>query len=412
MQDLLPDQKEIYSHIEQVAAGVFASYGYREIGMPLLEATELFKRAVGEVTDVIEKETYTFDDRNGDSVTLRPEGTAGCVRIAQQHGLLFNQVQRFWYRGPMFRYERPQKGRYRQFEQIGVECFGMLGPDIDAEILLLNARLWKELGIEGDLTLELNSLGSNESRATYRDALVSYLQQVRDKLDEDSQRRINTNPLRVLDSKVLETQQLLQEAPKLNEYIDDDSRLHLNQVCEILDQCDVPFVINPYIVRGLDYYNKTVFEWTTGSLGAQGSVCGGGRYDGLVEQIGGKSTPGVGFALGLDRIALLCEENFKRLALADVYIASIGDAARQQAINVAEIVRSEFPELRCMVHCGTGKFKAQLKKADASDARVAIIIGEDEVANKQVGIKLLRDQSDQVTVDRAEMTAQLKKYFR
>lgn len=411
MQDLLPDQKEIYSHIEQVAARVFAGYGYREIGMPLLEATELFKRAVGESTDVVAKETYTFDDRNGDSITLRPEGTAGCVRIAQQHGLLFNQIQRFWYRGPMFRYERPQKGRYRQFEQIGIECFGMPGPDIDAEILLLTARLWKALGIEGELRLELNSLGNAESRAAYREVLVTYLLTVKDKLDEDSQRRIATNPLRVLDSKILQTRQLLQDAPTLDEYIDDESKRHIDDLCEILDECDLPFIVNPYIVRGLDYYNKTVFEWTTESLGAQGSVGGGGRYDGLVEQVGGKPTPGVGFALGLDRIALLCEENFEHPAGADVFIASMGEAARQQAILVGEQIRSAFPGLRCIVHCSGGKFKAQLKKADVSGARVALIFGDDEVSRQQVSIKSLRDDSDQCTISRTDTTKYLKKFF-
>jgi histidyl-tRNA synthetase len=411
MQDLLPDQKEIFRYVEDAAREVFASYGYQELGMPLLESTHLFKRAVGEETDVVEKEMYTFDDRNGESVTLRPEGTAGCVRIGQQHGLLFNQVQRFWYSGPMFRYERPQRGRYRQFEQLGIECFGMSGWDIDAEVLSLSARLWKKLGIDPNVTLELSSLGTSQSRANYREALVEYLNKVKSKLDPDSQRRLETNPLRVLDSKVLETRQLLQDAPLLNDFLDDESKQHHDGLCGLLDEMAIPYVVNPYIVRGLDYYNKTVFEWTTSVLGAQGTVCAGGRYDGLVEQVGGKATPGVGFALGLDRIALMLEENFKHASNADVYVASVGDAARQQALLLAEAVRTDFPGLRTIVHCGDGKFKAQLKRADASGARLALIIGEDEAASHQVSIKSLRDDSDQVTIGRADADEYLKKFF-
>ncbi|MDG1205546.1 MAG: histidine--tRNA ligase, partial [Pseudomonadales bacterium] len=295
MQDLQPEQKETFRLIEDKCREVFGSYGYREIGLPILESTHLFKRAVGEATDVVEKEMYTFDDRNGDSVTMRPEGTAGCVRYALQHGLLFNQVQRFWYSGQMFRYERPQKGRYRGFEQIGVECFGMEGPDIDAEILLMCARLWKLLGVDDAIRLELNSLGSSESRAAFKTALVAHLESVKTELDEDSQRRLTTNPMRILDSKVEHTQTLLKGAPVLSDYIDDESKAHFDGLCKQLDLCGIEYTINPTIVRGLDYYNKTVFEWVTDSLGSQGTVCGGGRFDGLVEQIGGKPTPSVGF---------------------------------------------------------------------------------------------------------------------
>ena len=277
---------------------VLSSYGYREIGLPVIETTDLFKRLVGEDTDIVEKEMYTFDDRNGDSLTLRPEGTAGCVRAAQQHGLTFNQVQRLWYSGPMFRYERPQKGRYRQFEQIGAECFGMAGPDVDAELILMLARIWKLLGIEDHLSLEVNSLGSNESRAAYRAALVEYFSKYKNDLDADSQRRLTSNPLRILDSKDERTRALMADVPLLADYLDDDSRQHFDELRQVLDRNQLPYKVNPFIVRGLDYYNKTVFEWVTDTLGAQGTVCGGGRYDGLVEQIGGKSTPAVGFANG------------------------------------------------------------------------------------------------------------------
>ena len=411
MQDLLPEQKEIFRFIEAKARQVFECYGYQEMGMPVLEATHLFKRAVGDGTDLIEKEMYTFDDRNGDSITLRPEGTAGCIRVAEQHGLLFNQIQRLWYHGPMFRYERPQKGRYRQFEQIGVECFGMPGADIDAEILLLCARLWRELGIDKDITLELNSLGSAEARVKYRTVLVEYLTSVKDQLDEDSQRRITSNPLRVFDSKVPQTQQLLRHAPLLKDYLDDESKQHFQQLCEQLDKCDIAYQLNPYIVRGLDYYNRTVFEWVTSSLGAQGTVCAGGRYDGLVAQIGGKGTPGVGFALGLDRIALMLQAKFEHANAADIYVVSNGEGARQQALWVAENVRNALPQRKIVVHCGAGKFKAQLKRADASEAKLALILGETEVTNGTIGVKFLRDDREQISVNVADLNDILNRFF-
>lgn len=402
MQDLLPAQKEIFRFIEDAAREIFSSYAYQEMGMPILESTELYKRVVGEATDIVEKEMYSFDDRNGDGLTMRPEGTAGCVRIAQQHGLLFNQTQRLWYQGPMFRHERPQKGRYRQFEQIGVECFGMAGPDIDVEILLLCARLWEKLGISNEITLELNSMGSAEARANYRTALVKYLADYEGQLDEDSVRRLQTNPLRILDSKVETTQEILIAAPKLANFLDNESKVHFEQLTQMLDDLGIAYVVNPKIVRGLDYYNRTVFEWVTTSLGSQGTVCGGGRYDGLVEQIGGKATPGVGFAMGLDRIALMVANKWEALVQADVYVASIGEGARLAAIQVAEAIRSTYTDKKTLVHCGDGKFKSQLKKADASGASVALILGEEEVQNNKVTVKFLKT-GDQETINQNEV---------
>jgi len=407
MQDLLPKQKATFRVIEDAAREIFSSYGFQELGMPLLESTALYKRVVGEATDIVEKEMYTFDDRNGDSLTLRPEGTAGCVRIAQQHGMLFNQVQRLWYTGPMFRYERPQKGRYRQFDQIGVECFGMPGPDIDVEVLLLCARLWEKLDLTDDITLELNSMGSAEARAGYRLALVEYLADYKDQLDEDSRRRLTSNPLRILDSKVEATKAILVDAPKLADYLDEESKQHFQGLCQMLDSLGIAYQINPSIVRGLDYYNRTVFEWVTSALGAQGAVCAGGRYDGLVEQIGGKATPGVGFAIGLDRIALLLDqkekgENYPEVPLADIYVVSMGDESRLNAIALAERLRTVYPDRKTLVHCGAGKFKAQMKKANSHGAGIALLLGEEEVQNKQVTVKFL-NTGDQETIKQDEL---------
>ncbi len=411
MQDLLPEKQEIYSFVTDKVAEVLHAYGYRQIGLPLLESTNLFERTVGEATDIVEKEMYTFEDRGGDSITLRPEGTAGCVRLANQHGLLFNQVQRLWYCGPMFRYERPQKGRYRQFEQIGAECFGMPGPDIDAELILMLARIWEQLGVSDEVELELNTMGTGESRARYREALVGYLMPHRGELDEDSQRRLETNPLRILDSKDERTKAVLEGAPPLSDYLDDESREHFDGVLRLLDVKQQRYRVNPRIVRGLDYYNKTVFEWVTGSLGSQGTVCGGGRYDGLVEEVGGRATPAVGFAMGLDRLALMLEAQFEHRALADVYVASAGESARQEALLLAEQVRDRFAGLRVMTHCGDGKFKAQMKRADASGARVALVLGEDEIARGEVGVKHLRDEGQQVDVKLSALNEYLDKVF-
>jgi len=411
MQDLLPAQKEIFRSIEDVVREVLCAYGYQEVGLPQIEQTTLFKRSVGENTDIVEKEMYTFKDRNEESLTLRPEGTAGCVRFAEQNGLLFNQVQRLWYAGAMFRYERPQKGRYRQFEQIGAECFGMTGPDTDAELLLMNARIWRRLGLASEIDLEINSMGNSESRNQYKEKLVGYLSRYVDDLDEDSQRRLTTNPMRILDSKSEKTQAVLENAPKLYDYLDSESRQHFEGLRELLDANGVTYTVNPNIVRGLDYYNKTVFEWVTRSLGAQGTVCGGGRYDGLVEQLGGKPCPAAGFAMGLDRLALMMADKSEVSAIADIYVVSQGKAARAGALRLAEEIRDEVSGVKVLVHCGDGKFKAQLKKADASGAQIALILGEDEMAAGTAGVKLLRTSGEQSQVKQNDLAKYCMNHF-
>ena len=411
MQDLLPAQKKISRTIEDVVREVLAAYGYREIGLPQLEQTELFKRVVGENTDIVEKEMYTFDDRNGESLTLRPEGTAGCVRFAEQNGLLFNQVQRLWYSGAMFRYERPQKGRYRQFDQIGAECFGMPGPDVDAELLLMNARIWRKLGLDGDIRLELNSLGNPDARVKFKEKLAGYLQAYEQDLDEDSQRRLTTNPLRILDSKSSKTQEILRGAPVLSDFMDNESKQHFEGLQGLLDDNGIAYKVNPNIVRGLDYYNKTVFEWITTTLGSQGTVCGGGRYDGLVEQLGGKPSPGVGFAMGLDRLSLMLAEKMESSKDADVYVVSQGNAARATALRLAESIRDQLSGKRVVVHCGDGKFKSQMKKADASGAELALVLGEDEVAAGTVSIKSLREGGEQSTISQETLAQYCLDYF-
>ena len=411
MQDLLPAQKKISRTIEDVVREVLAAYGYREIGLPQLEQTELFKRVVGENTDIVEKEMYTFDDRNGESLTLRPEGTAGCVRFAEQNGLLFNQVQRLWYSGAMFRYERPQKGRYRQFDQIGAECFGMPGPDVDAELLLMNARIWRKLGLDGDIRLELNSLGNPDARVKFKEKLADYLQAYEQDLDEDSQRRLTTNPLRILDSKSSKTQEILRGAPVLADFMDNESKQHFEGLRGLLDDNGIAYEVNPNIVRGLDYYNKTVFEWITTTLGSQGTVCGGGRYDGLVEQLGGKPSPGVGFAMGLDRLSLMLAEKMESSKDADVYVVSHGNAARATALRLAESIRDQLSGKKVVVHCGDGKFKSQMKKADASGADLALVLGEDEVAAGTVSIKSLREGGEQSTISQETLAQYCLDYF-
>ncbi|MAO12874.1 MULTISPECIES: histidine--tRNA ligase [unclassified Marinobacter] len=411
MNDILPEQTPVWQYVESTVRQVLGQYGYQEIRMPVVEQTELFKRSIGEVTDIVEKEMYTFDDRNGDSLTLRPEGTAGCVRAAEEHGLLFNQTRRLWYTGPMFRHERPQKGRYRQFHQIGVECFGMDGPDIDAELLILTARLWQVLGLAGHTRLEINSIGTSEARKVYRQALVDYLDQYRDQLDDDSKRRLTTNPLRILDSKDAGTRKILEGAPSLDDYLDDESRAHFEQLKGLLDAAGVKYSVNPALVRGLDYYGKTVFEWITDSLGAQGTVCAGGRYDGLVEQLGGKPTKAVGFAMGLERLILLLET----LELvpdyvnnhADVYVTAMGDKVIAPAMAIAEELRSALPGRVVVTHCGGGSFKSQMKKADRSGARYAVILGENELASGNVGLKPLRDDEPQQDIARSELAQAL-----
>jgi histidyl-tRNA synthetase len=410
MSDLLPEQSATWQYLERVVADVLARYSYREIRFPLLEQTELFKRAVGEVTDIVEKEMYSFDDRNGDSLSLRPEGTAGCVRACTENGLLHNQTQRLWYMGPMFRHERPQKGRLRQFHQIGVEAFGLKGPDIDAELLLLTARLWKTLKIDHAVKLEINSLGTSDDRKRYRAALVEYLTARYEQLDEDSQRRLQSNPMRILDSKNADVQALLHAAPNLADFIDDESRQHFERLCAMLDAADVPFQINPRLVRGLDYYGKTVFEWVTTHLGAQGTVCAGGRYDGLVEQLGGKPCPGVGFAMGIERLVLLLDElGVVPDSIAhqvDVYLMAVGDV-EQQGLVLAEKLREQCPSLRIEHHCGGGSVKSQIKKADKSGAIIALIMGEDEAASGTIGVKYLREDKAQETVAQSELVSVL-----
>jgi len=410
MNDYLPADTAIWQRIESVLKQTLASYGYSEIRLPLVEQTPLFKRAIGEVTDVVEKEMYTFEDRNGESLTLRPEGTAGCVRAGIEHGLLYNQEQRLWYMGPMFRYERPQKGRYRQFYQMGVEVFGLQGPDIDAELIMLNARWWKALGIADHVRLELNSIGSLEARARYRDALVAFLEQHKEVLDEDCKRRMYSNPMRVLDSKNPEIQQLLNDAPQLGDYLDDESREHFNGLCALLDDAGIAYTINQRLVRGLDYYNRTVIEWVTDSLGSQGTVCGGGRYDGLVEQLGGRATPAVGFAMGMERLVLLVQAvnpDFEPTSNVDVYVIASGQGVQSAAMQLAEKLRDEAPELRLMTNFGGGNFKKQFARADKWGARVALVLGEDEVKAGQVVIKDLR-RGEQQTLAQAEAAAVLR----
>jgi histidyl-tRNA synthetase len=403
MNDILPTQSPLWQKVEAVLRSTVSAYGYSEIRTPIVESTDLFKRSIGEVTDIVEKEMYTFEDRNGDSLTLRPEGTASTVRAGNEHGLLYNQEQRLWYMGPMFRHERPQKGRYRQFHQFGVEVYGIGSADIDAEVLMLSARLWETLGISDHVTLELNTLGDPSERAAYREALIAFLEQHKDKLDEESQRRMYANPLRVLDSKNAQVQALLADAPALMDYLGDETKTHFSTLCELLDAVGIQYRVNPRLVRGLDYYNRTVFEWVTSSLGSQGTVLAGGRYDGLVGQLGGKDTPAVGFAMGLERIVLLLETLELNQDIApevDVYVTAMSDNCLVEAFKVAQTLRQALPKLKVMSHCGGGNFKKQMKRADKSGAAYAIIIGETEIANNQVAIKPLRNNNEQQLVAR------------
>ncbi|MBY5968722.1 histidine--tRNA ligase [Halomonas denitrificans] len=413
MNDLLPDASPVWQYFEAQVQALMKRYGYNEIRTPIVEQTALFARSIGEVTDIVEKEMYTFDDRNGDSLTLRPEGTASAVRAAMEHGLLYNQTQRLWYTGPMFRHERPQKGRYRQFHQVGVETYGLEGPDIDAEVILLSARLWKQLGLFEHVTLELNSLGSNEARAAYRDTLVAYFEAHREVLDEDSVRRLTSNPLRILDSKNPAMAAMLSGAPQLMDHLDQESRDHFNALTARLDAAGIDYVINPRLVRGLDYYCRTVFEWTTDALGSQGTVCAGGRYDGLVEQLGGKPTPAVGFAMGIERLILLLETlNIvpeEARAPLDVYVLGMDSATDGDAMALAETLRDQLPELGVQLHCGGGSFKSRIKKADRSGARLALLIGENERDTGQVAIKFLRDDREQQLVEQASLETTLER---
>ena len=396
MKDILPDQTPVWQFLETTVRKVLATYAYSEIRMPIVESTDLFKRSIGEVTDIVEKEMYTFADRNGDSLTLRPEGTAGCVRAGIENGLLHNQTQRLWYQGSMFRHERPQKGRYRQFHQIGVETYGMSGPDIDLEVLLISARIWKALGLNG-LELQINTLGTAEERSVYRDKLVEYFSGFMDKLDEDSQRRLSSNPLRILDSKNPEMKEIIANAPSLMDEIGSASKAHFDWICQGLENNGVEYVINPRLVRGLDYYSRTVFEWVTDKLGAQGTVCAGGRYDGLVSQLGGRETPAVGFAMGIERLVAILEEEglVAGLGTIDCFMVLMGDKAVAEGFKIAEQLRENLPALKIMLNCGGGSFKSQFKKADKSGARYALILGEDELERGVISLKPLRDQADQ-----------------
>ena len=413
MRDLLPEQTPLWQWLEDEVRRVVGGYGYREIRLPLLEMTELFKRSIGEVTDIVEKEMYTFEDRNGDSLTLRPEGTAGCVRAGIEHGLLHNQVQRLWYQGPMFRHERPQKGRYRQFHQVGVEAFGLAGPDVDIEQILMTRRIWRALGLTG-LELQLNSLGTAAERAAYREQLVEYLQAHEAALDDDSRRRLSTNPLRVLDTKNPAMAAVVAGAPSLRDCLGADSRTHFDAVCAGLQAAGVELVVNPRLVRGLDYYARTVFEWVTTELGAQGTVCAGGRYDGLVEQLGGRATPAVGFAIGLERIVALLEAQAGPVGLGDphAYLAAFGAAAEAEALLLAERLRDRLPWLRLVMHCGGGGPKAQFKRADRSGAPYALVMGDAELERGVVGLKPLRGEGEQQQIPNEDIAAVLSARLR
>ncbi len=408
MNDCLPTQSPLWQKLENTVKNVISAYGYNEVRMPIVEETNLFSRAVGEETDVVSKEMYTFDDRNGDSLTLRPEGTAGCVRSCIQNSLINRDEQRLWYMGPMFRHERPQKGRYRQFHQCGVEVFGLNGPDVDAELIMMTARLWRELGIDKHVRLELNSIGSQEDRADYRTALVAFLEQHIDVLDEDCKRRMHTNPLRVLDTKNPDIQAILGDAPRLSEYLGEESKAHFAGLCELLDAAGIEYTVNERLVRGLDYYNRTVFEWITESLGAQGTVCGGGRYDGLVEQLGGKPTPAVGFAMGLERLVLMLEtiELTDVRRSVDVYVVTAGEGTMMAGMKLAEQLREAISGVRVMNHFGGGNFKKQFKRADKVGAVVALVLGENEVADNTVVLKDLVG-GEQETYNQAEVAEKI-----
>ena len=413
MNDCSPTESPLWQWIEGQVRQILSSYGYSEVRMPIVESTPLFARAIGEVTDVVSKEMYTFWD-NDEQLTLRPEGTAGCVRAAIEHGWIYNNEQRLWYMGPMFRHERPQKGRYRQFHQAGVEVFGIATPEIDAELIILTARLWKALGIDQHVSLQLNSIGSLEARANYRSALVAFLENHQDLMSEEEKERLVKNPLRILDTKNQALQDVLDGAPKLLDYLDDESREHFAQLCGLLDAVGIQYEINPKLVRGLDYYNKTVFEWVTSALGAQGTVCGGGRYDGLVEQLGGHATSGVGFAMGLERLVLLVQEVNKSIPIksaVDIYVVYQGEGTTLAAFQLAEKLRSELPHLSTMLHCSGGNFKKQFKRADKSGATLALVLGESEVQNNQVVVKHLLGAAEQQTIDVANLIEHVKAQF-
>ncbi|MEE9395598.1 MAG: histidine--tRNA ligase [Methylococcales bacterium] len=411
MHDILPEQTPLWHHVEGVLQDVLECYGYQEIRFPIVERTELFSRSIGEVTDIVEKEMYTFEDRSGDSLTLRPEGTAGCLRACIEQGLLHNQTQKLWYAGPMFRHERPQKGRYRQFYQLGVEAYGFPGPDIDTELILMTHRFWKRLGIGDNLQLQLNSLGTTAERLQYRAMLVDYFRANLNLLDEDSLRRLGTNPLRILDSKNPDMAAVISTAPEFANHLGDESKAHLEAITQALDVSKVDYVLNPRLVRGLDYYSNTVFEWVTRELGAQGTVCAGGRYDSLIEQLGARSNHAIGFALGFERLNALVELSKTRIpnAGSDIYFIRVGASAEPAGLQLVEQLREALPHLKLLLNCGGGSFKSQFKRADKSNARFALILGEDEVANSTISVKPLRNDTPQSTVAQNELADYLKK---
>jgi histidyl-tRNA synthetase len=406
MNDILPDATPAWQWVEGTAREIFAAYGYRELRVPIVERSELFSRSIGEVTDIVEKEMYSFQDRNGDHLSLRPEATASCVRAAISNSLIHNQQQRLWYAGPMFRYERPQKGRYRQFHQLGAEALGFAGPDVDAELILMSARLWRALGLDG-LQLELNSLGTAAARQDYRALLVEYFSDRRDALDEDSLRRLGQNPLRILDSKNPEMAAVIAAAPSITDHLDPESAEHFERLKAALEAAGVAYRVNPRLVRGLDYYSRTVFEWLTDRLGAQAAVCSGGRYDGLVEQLGGRPTPAIGWALGMERLVELVRDNAPAEPAPHGYIVPLGDIAEATALALAEQLRDHVAGLRVLTHCGGGSLKAAMKKADKSGAAVALIIGEQELAAGQVLVKPLRSGGEQLPLEQSALRARL-----
>ena len=413
MNDILPEVSATWRYLESVVQEIVHSYGYSEIRLPLLEYTELFKRSIGEVTDIVEKEMYTFPDRNGESLTLRPEATAGMVRAGMTNGLFHNQKQKLWTSGPMFRYEKPQQGRYRQFYQFDVEAVGYDGPDVDAELIIMSARMWQRLGIS-KIALEINSLGTPESRTSYRKALVEYFSGVKNQLDEDSIRRLEQNPLRILDSKNPDMQAIVDAAPVMLDYLDEESAAHFAGLKALLDAAGVAYTVNPRLVRGLDYYSRTVFEWVTDALGSQGAVCSGGRYDGLVEKLGGRATPAIGWAMGIERFVALYEAcgGETPTTNADVYIAAVGEGTLERAFVLAEELRNSISSLRVELNLGGGSFKSQMKRADKSGAEFALILGEQELADGCIGIKPLRSTEEQTSVALDELAATLERKLR
>lgn len=413
MPDILPSESQPWQHFETLTRQLMNLYGYEEIRLPIMEPTKLFKRSIGEVTDIVEKEMFTFLDRDQESISLRPEGTAGCVRACLEHGLLHNQEQRLWYAGPMFRYEKPQMGRFRQFYQVGVEAFNFIGPDIEVEHLLMMRRLWKWLGISPYIELQINSLGSKKTREHYREALVAYFSKYKQDLDEDSLRRLSSNPLRILDSKNPNLQEIIQQAPQCLDFLEPEDKAHFEELESLLRMNQIPYQLNPRLVRGLDYYNKTVYEWVTKSLGAQGTVCAGGRYDGLVETLGGRQTPATGFALGVERVLMVYQKHqTEDLKNADIYFISVGKKESEEAMHWMENIRDAFPHLNCLLHCGGGSFKNQFKRADKSGAKIALIMGENELTNQTVGIKFLREEREQQTLSKTDLFVFLTNYFK